>query len=65
MPVQKVERTAPLSRFEAGYVYQWLEAEKGKKIQGGWTSVYRRTPEEVAKEYNVSKEDVIKAARRP
>jgi len=64
MPVQKVERNAPLSRFEAGYVYQWLVADKGKQIQGGWTSVYRRTPEEVAKEYKVSKEDVITAARR-
>ena len=58
------EQEKGLSRYEASLVARWF-AENGKQLEQGWVKVWRMTPSDIAKEYKVSKEDVIKAARRP
>lgn len=56
-------RSKALSRFEAQLVADWLK-QKGKQIGNGWLSVYRLSPDAVAKKFSVSAEEVVKAARR-
>lgn len=51
----------PLSRFEAQLVSDWMN-ENGHSVM--WTTVWRLKPSQIAKKYAVSKDDVIKAARR-
>ena len=53
-----------LGRTEAGWVADWLEQVKGKYVKGGWTAVYRLTPADVARDYDVALKDVIRIARR-
>lgn len=53
----------PLKRFEAVAVVTWLRDEKEKEVKGGWTAIWKRTPDQVAKDYGVKPGDVISAAK--
>ena len=53
-----------LGRTEAGWVADWLELEKGKYVKGGWTAVFRLTPIDIAREYQVEVSEVVRVSRR-
>jgi hypothetical protein len=53
----------PLGRFEAAMVVRWLQDEKEKDVKGGWTALWKQTPEQVAKAYGVKPGEVITAAK--
>lgn len=57
------EKKHKLGRVEASMVVRWLKNEKGREVNGGWTAIWKRTPDQVAKDYNVTAKEVREAAR--
>lgn len=57
------EKQDRLGRSEAIWVSKWLESI-GKKLRSGYLDCFRLTPAEIAAEFKVNENDVIKAARR-
>lgn len=55
--------THPLNRTEASLVARWLQDEKSKDVKGGWMTIWKTTPEQVADQYGVKPGDVITAAK--
>jgi predicted transcriptional regulator len=53
----------PLSQPEAYKVADWLR-KRNKKIGAVLKDIWRKTPSEIAEEYQVNEEDVRKAAKR-
>lgn len=53
----------PLSQTEAYKVADWLKG-KGKQIEAALKNLWRKRPSQVAKDYQVSAEEVAKAAGR-
>lgn len=58
------DKSQPLTRTEATMVVRWLRDEKEKSVDGGWTAVYKKTPDQVATAFGVKSVEVISAARR-
>lgn len=56
-------KTHPLNRIEASLVARWLQEEKDKDVKGGWTAIWKTTPEQVANQYGVKPGEVITAAK--
>lgn len=57
------DKTSRLGRSEAIWVADWLQT-LGKKLRSGYLDCFRLTPAEIAAEFKVKENDVIKAARR-
>lgn len=63
--IPKSKLDEKLSRGEAMWVVEWLVNKMKKPApRGGFYAVLRKTPAEVAKEYNVPIEGVMTATRR-
>lgn len=54
---------AKLSRTEATLAVNWL-AKQGITVQSGWIGLFKRTPSEIAEEYEVELKDLLDAIRR-
>jgi thioesterase domain-containing protein len=53
----------PLSQPEAYKVARWLK-QSGKEVEAVLIDLWRKSPSEIAKEYDVDKQEVMKAAGR-
>jgi len=54
-------RGGQLNRIQAQWVADWLRAQ-GRELPSGWSSIWKMKAEVVAKKYDVSQQDVIRAA---
>ncbi len=52
-----------LSRTEATLCVNWL-AKQGIAVKSGWIELYKRTPSEIADEYEVELQELLDAIRR-
>lgn len=59
----QIQKNEFLGRDEASLVARWL-TDLGKPVTNGYLSVWRMTPSEIAKAFNVEETEVIRVARR-
>lgn len=55
---------SPLSRGEALWVSRWMMEQKGIKLNGGFYSVLRLTPSQIAEDYKLNVLEILTIARR-